>query len=395
MNKLMATTAVLAASATTAMAGGIDRNQAPISILFQDGRYAELSFSVANPQISGNYSPTLTALGGGVSSTGNMAKSYSSYSLGYKMPLTDQLDLALIINQPYGADASYTEGFYTGLEATWDSTAYTALLKYSINDRMSVYGGPRILQSSADIAIPVSLGAPASDPDGAAALGGGPLPGSIASDYTAVGEQATDYGYVVGAAYEIPDIALRVALTYQSAITHNFDTLETYTMLGLPGPTFTPVSANTETEVEMPQSLTLDFQTGVAAGTLVFGSVRWTEWTAWEVRTPAYESETGAEIVSFDNDTITYQLGVGRRLSEEWSVFGRVTYEESKGGISSRLAPTDGITSLGIGGVYTKDNMTVRAGMEFARLGDAEDSTATMFEDNTAVGFGLTLGYRY
>ncbi|MDA7426991.1 outer membrane protein transport protein [Primorskyibacter aestuariivivens] len=390
-------TAVMASFvASIASAGGIERARPAYNILFEDGNYAQFSFSQINADVSGDYSATAAFIGGS-SSTGDMSNVERQIGFGLKLQLTDRLDAAVLLSQPYGADAVYGRGFYEGLTAQWNSTAVDTVLKYQINERMSIYGGASLLTSSADIMIPVALGNIASDPDGPAALGGGPLPGSIVSDYAASSSTETDVGYVLGAAYEIPDIALRVALTYRSAITHDFDAQESYTQLTLPGgvPTFTPVNTTTDTSIEMPQSWTLDFQSGVAPKTLVFGSVKWTEWSKWEVRPGAYEAETGSDIVSFENDVFTYQLGVGRQVTENLSLFARVGHETKKGGTASRLSPTDGYTSVGFGGSYQLGQAKITAGIEHAWLGDAETSTPTDFTGNTATGFGLTVGFAF
>lgn len=396
MKRVLGTAALASFVAGMAHAGGIERSRPAYNILFEDGNYVQFSFSQTNADVSGDYSPTLTVAGGS-SSTGDMANTESQIGFGLKLQLSEQLDAAILFSQPYGADAAYGKGFYEGLTAQWNSTAVDTVLKYQINENMSVYGGASMLTSSADITIPVTLGNIASDPDGPAALGGGPRPGSIVSEYTASGARETDVGFVVGAAYERPEIAMRVALTYRSAITHEFDTTETYTQLTLPGgvPTFTPISTTGKTKVEMPQSVTLDFQSGVAPKTLVFGSVKWTEWTKWNVSPGAYEAETGGEIVSFDNDTFTYQLGVGRQITDNLSLFARVGHETKKGGTASRLSPTDGYTSVGFGGSYQMGQAKITAGIEHAWLGDAETSSNTEFTDNTATGFGITVGFSF
>jgi long-subunit fatty acid transport protein len=147
----------------------------------------------------------------------------------------------------------------------------------------------------------------------------------------------------------------------------------------------------------MPKSIALDFQSGIAKDTLLFGSIRWTEWSAWHVRPPRYFGAVGDEITGFDNDVLTYQLGVGRRLNENFAVFARIGYEKANGGDASRLAPTDGSRSIGIGGTYTKDNLKITGGIEYVKLGDATDSapTRTVFSGNDAIGFGVTVGIRF
>ena len=375
-----------------AQAGGIERARPADSILFEEGNYVQFSFSQTTPSVDGDY-PAI--LGGG--STGSMAEATQHIGFGLKMSLADRVDFAIVMSQPYAADASYGAGFYEGLTAEWRSTAVDLLVKYDVTDQVSVYGGPSVLSSSADINIPLTLANIASDPDGPLALGGGPQPGSIVSDYSASSSRETDLGFVLGAAFQIPEYAARVAMTYRSEIEHEFKADETYNQLSLPGgvPTVTPIATTTDTPITMPQSLTLDFQSGVAPKTLVFGSVKWTEWSKWSVSPGAYESETGSEITGFDNDTFTYQLGIGRQISDEFSVFARVGHESKKGGESSRLSPTDGYTSVGLGGSYTMGQAKITAGVEHAWLGDAETSSPTKFSDNTATGFGLTLGFAF
>ena len=243
---------------------------------------------------------------------------------------------------------------------------FAALLRYEATPSISVYGGLRYLHSKASIQIPAAL---------------------LRFNYTARGT-TEDLGYVVGAAFEKPEIALRVALTYESKITHAFATHET-------GAPFGPAGLDGTTEIEMPQTVSLDFQSGIAKDTLLFGAIRWSNWSVWKVRPPGYGGLTGQDITGFDNNVLSYQIGIGRRINENWSVFARASYEESKGGIASRLSPTDGQTSFGIGGSYTKDALKVTAGVEYVSLGDAVDGSGTQFSGNHAVGFGLSVGYHF
>ncbi len=421
MKKLATSVAAIALGAGAASAGGIERGNINYSLLFQSGNHIEFGASLVNPNVSGEYP---AALGGG--STGNMAKSYASLSASYKNQLSDNLDFGLFLNTPYGANALYTQGVYTGLAADWESKGTAAILKYRIGDRFSIFGGLRYVESTADIAIPellvrnsvgnyaTDLGAQAAQlaaDAGAAAVAGdlataaalgaeaaalgaeatrlgtaanplsNPL-GDPGMTYTATGEKRGDVGYVLGAAYEIPDIALRVALTWESGITHKFDTAEALTSLGING--------NGTTEVELPQSIALDFQTGIAQGTLLFGGIKWTEWSKWEVRTPAYESVTGGRVTGLDNDTVTYRLGLGRQFNETTSGFAQISYEASTGDVASRLAPTDGRISLGIGGQWQDENAKLRAGMEYVSLGDATDGSGVEFSGNSAIGVGMS-----
>lgn len=349
--------AALLLTTGAAHAGGIERSLLPYGILFEDGRVAVLSFSSVMPNVSGS-------LGG--LETGNMAQDYVRLAFAVKADLSDKLAFMVSFNQPYGADALYTAGAYTGLEAHWESTQVAALLKYQLGDRVSVYGGLRYVTSSAEIFIPAQMLGP---------LGA----------YTATTENDSQVGYLVGAAYEIPDIMLRVGLTYESAITHELATSESFTGVGA-GPVST-------TEIIMPQSVALDFQSGIAKDTLLFGSVRWTEWSKWHVSPALYFGTLGEEVTGFDSDVFSYQLGVGRRINDNFSVFARVGYEAATGDVASRLSPTDGMQSIGIGGSWSQNNIKVTGGVEYVKLGDAVDASGTVFSGNDALGLGLSVEF--
>src|SRR6056297_1351116 len=404
MTRMMTSVFALAVTAGAAQADGIERSTIDYGFLFTPNDQLQLSFSHVKPELSGKYTPELTAAGGGESDTGNMLTDYTNYGLAYKNDFTEKLTFGLFVNNPYGAGAEYTQGVYAGLTAEWDSDQVAVVGKYRLTDRVSVFAGARYVESQADIAIPdllvrsavgrnaQSIGAEAqalgaqAQTLGARAqtLGAAAQDFGTSMKYNASGSRVGDWGAILGVAYEIPDIALRVALSWQSEITHSFDTSESLAGLGID-------TDGGDTDVKMPQVFALDFQTGVAPGTLVFGQVKWTEWSKWEVRTPQYEDVTGGAVTGFDNDRTTWRLGVGRAFTDDLSGFAQVTYEAPNGDVTSRLAPRDGLVSLGVGGQYTMDNMTLRGGLEYAWIGDAEDASGVKFEDNTALGVGLSL----
>ncbi|MEJ6398214.1 outer membrane protein transport protein [Yoonia sp. 208BN28-4] len=406
MKKTTSAVAALLLTTTAASAAGIERGNNDYSVLFEDGNYAKLSYSTVRPSVSGDYGAVFGPFAG--TSTGTMSEDYSSIGASLKYGITPDLDIALFLNQPFGANALYPDGPYSGLGAQWDSNQVALVLKYQATPNISVYGGVRSIESNATIAIPDTLvrgglargaqaavaAATASGNPTAIAQANGALAGVVGAPagafaYDAKARADRQTSYIAGAAYEMPEIALRVALTYESGYTHSFDTTET--VLASPA-----TSGDSTTEIEMPQSVTLDFQSGVAANTLVFGSIKWSEWSVWEVRPAGYEALTrGQRVTGIDNDTFTYRLGVGRQFTDELSGFARVTYEASNGDPASRLAPTDGSTAIGIGGTYSFDDIEVTAGVEYVMLGDATDDSGTEFADNSAIGVGISIGYSF
>ena len=436
MTRLLTSALALAVAASAAHAGGIERSNIDYGFLFSENDKLQLSFSHVSPDVSGQYTDELTALGG-ERDTGNMANSYYNYGFAYKNVVNEQLTFGLYVNNPYGAASEYTQGVYSGLTADWDSDQVAVVGKYKLNDRVSVYAGARYVESNADIVIPdllvrnrvgtnaqnlggqaAALGAEAqslgAQAQAAAAAGDAALAQELGAQAAAVGAQAQalggraqvlgaaaqdfstsmeynaegkrvgDWGGILGVAYEIPDIALRVALTWQSEIEHTFSTSESIAGLGID-------ADGGDTTVVLPQSFALDFQTGVAPGTLVFGQVKWVEWSKWEVRTPEYEDVTGVEVTGFEGDRVTWTLGVGRQFSEELSGFAQVKYEPQDDNTVSRLAPRDGFVSFGVGGQYRMDNLTLRGGIEYVWVGEAEDASGVKFDDNDALGVGFSL----
>ena len=145
MKHYLATTAALALISGAASAGGIDRSGQGVNILFEEGTYMQLTYSHVSPDVNGSSA---------VGASNNVAQSYNYGSFGYKQKLTDRLDVALIVDQPFGAHILYADGPFSngglaGLPydatADIDSLAITGLLQYNFDNGFSVHGGVRAL----------------------------------------------------------------------------------------------------------------------------------------------------------------------------------------------------------------------------------------------------------
>lgn len=370
MKNVLNVGAALLLTTTAATAGGLDRSGQGVGIIFEDGNAAQLSFGSVMPSVTG----TATGLGLGGASSGNMAADYTQFSFGLKYDINEQFSFGLIFDQPYGADVDYGEAdgtYYTGpATADVDSNAITALLRYKLDGGFSVHGGLRYQTVSASVSKPT-------------------IPGG----YTLESEDSSANGYVVGVAYERPEIALRVALTYNSAITHDITATETCAVTAC---------ATATTSVDTPESFNLDFQTGIAEDTLLFGSIRHAKWTQFDYAPPGHAGLGQGSLQSYDNDTTAYSLGIGRRFNETWSGAVTVGYEDGTGGFAGDLAPTDGNTSLGLGATYTGEGYKVTGGVRYIWLGDADTehplidgATGSEFRDNSAVAAGLSVTYSF
>jgi long-subunit fatty acid transport protein len=371
----LTTAAVASLCAGAAQAGGIERTSQVVGIIFETGTYAELSFGYVDPSVSGvatAFSPTPGR------SSGNMVESYTLAGAAFRMDINDALSFGVIFDQPYGADVAYPAGtgyFAQGSTATFDSNALTAIARYEFAGNYDVFGGVRYQTVSAAAFIPFVS----------------PIPG-VTPPYQANGERDGGVGWLIGAAYEIPDIALRIALTYNSSIEHQLNTSESSVL----GP-----SVST-TQVDTPQSVNLDFQTGVAQDTLLFGAVRWVDWSEFDISPEDYAILTnGGSLVSYDSDTTTFVLGLGRRLNEQWTVSGRVAYEAPTGGFASNLGPTDGQTTVALAAQYTVGQTEISGGVSYTDIGNADTTlgrtgrAASNFSGNSAWGAGIRIGYSF
>lgn len=380
MRKTALIAAGLVAAAGTAQAGGIDRSGQPVGIIFETGRYAEFSLGSVAPVVSGTQTLTLSAQSTAGARSGDMAGGYQLYSFGYKQDFGKALSGALIYDQPWGADVNYPAAsslpayYAQGSTARFKSSALTGILKYTTPGHFSVYGGLRYETVSANANIPFITKTP-----------------GVTAPYTADGAKNGAFGYLFGAAWEKPEIAARIALTFQSKIHHKLDTHET---------SFAGV-LNSTTTINTPKSLTLDAQTGVAPNTLLFGSVRWVDWKHFDISPAMYKMLTsGGSLVAYDKSTISYTIGLGHKFDEHWAASVSLGYEPKSKGFASNLGPTDGYQSIALGGSYTEGNVKISAGIRYVKIGSAQTTldgvhAAGDFSGNHALAVGVKVGVTF
>ena len=377
--KIKTVVAVLLATTSMATAGGMDRATTGTSTLFEKGSYADLSYASTAPSIGPNAN-LLLGLAGGM----NVTQSFTTTQFSFKTDLNDKLSVAISSNNnPFGVDVDYDDfatggGAYAGitsLRANLGSTAVTSMARYKITDRVSAIAALKYqtVSGTADVSVPLS------------AASGGAVDGDVSLT------RASDTNFIVGASYEIPEIALRVVGTYESEAT--FD----------PSVIAETIGANTGPgQIKTPEVLMLEFQSGVAANTLVFGSIRHAKWEDAQVKMSA--AYGNAQLSDFDNST-TYTLGVGRKFSDSFSASLSASVDTGDGDDASLLAPTGRSTAISLGGKYTLNNgMAISGGVSHrvynsatwygndSELGGGDDVT---FGDNSVTTLGMKLSVSF
>ncbi|HCM31696.1 outer membrane protein transport protein [Acinetobacter radioresistens] len=444
--KTLSTAMILAMlPATGVFAAALDRSGQSISAFLQPGNYFEAGISVLDPDVSGREAGSSTTR----RDIGDMAGDYYFPSAALKLQLTDNFSFGLIYDQPFGADAEYTGnnifvanptdpilgtlpittadvGGVTGdTKVEVDTQNISMIFGFQPNENFNIYGGP-VYQSV----------------KGSVSLRGRAY--SLYNGYDANMKESSDIGWLAGAAFQIPDIALKASVTYRSEIEHDVNSSESITIadnlssltpgqlggllgsLGPSGAALAPVLqqaliANAQegkTKITTPQSVNLDFQSGIMANTVAFANVRWVNWKDFSIRPykfgqvsevvgklPQVNRPNGFNLVEYSDDQWSATVGVGRKLSEQWAGNVSVGWDSGAGNPVSTLGPTEGYWNVGLGLQFSPaPNYFIAGGVKYFMLGDAKAQTGAQagsdvyvaeFEDNDAWAYGLKIGYRF
>lgn len=369
----IATLALALGAASFAQGAGIEQAvPSTTRVLFEEGSYAEFAIAYTDPHQSaeGAVVPTLFGPIPVSGQTGDVFEPFWNFSAAWKTDLAQKASFALIIDQPYGADTTYgTDPFappvfsYDGTSADVDTLQFTGVLAYDVRADVKLFGGLRALRSTARADVPFI------SPPGAA-------------PYSVVSDPEWGFGYLVGAAYSRPEIGLRVSLSYTSDVKIDYGVEEFGTVRG-------------HTDVTYPQSLTLDVQTGITPKTLLFGSVRWVDWSEFDISPPQYVDLVGQPLVAYDGDWYTYTLGLGRQFTDRLAGAFSLSYEPDVGGELMTLGPYDGRT-LGTASLsYDFVRFSVTGGLTYGKLGDTSNPLLTEYNDGSVWGAGLRIGYSF
>lgn len=369
--------AALMPLAPPAAASGIDRSGQGLGPLFEPGDHLELAYAHIAPRVKGQ------DVTGGAS--GDTVSAHAIASLAAKFDLNEKLSLAMVLDQPYGARLHYRQSspLLGGTRVDEISHALLGLLRYRVTPSFSVHGGLRLQESSATIDL------------------GGLAYGSV-DGYRVRFEENLAASWVAGAAYEIPEIALRVAATYHGATRHTLATTETGPAIDPDGagplPALRLLDGRSHTRISTPAALNLDAQTGIAPGTLLFGQVRWVEWSEFRVDPARFVAVTGAGLIDLQ-DTRSYTLGLARRFDGRWTGALALSYEARHDGYNSPLSPVNGRRGIMLAAIRTAGKLKLTAGITYMKLGDAELETGTpdtlraRMSGNSLLGLGLKVGW--
>ena len=381
LNKIYSAILLSTLPLTPALAAGLDRSGQSIAAFLQPGNYAEAGISVLDPKVQSNQLKV-----------NDMAEDYYFPSAAIKVQATEHISIGLLYDQPFGAESLYPSNnpvFGANGEATQvevETHNLSALIGYQPTENWNFYAGPVYQTVKGNVSL-----------RGTAY--------SLLSGYNIDLKEDDAFGWLAGAAYQIPEIALKAAITYRSEIKHELDTTETSNVY-IPSYGIDLRSMTSQTEVVTPQSVNLDFQTGIAKDTLAFANLRWVHWDQFAVSPAALASASklakgkAQNLIDYSDDQISATVGVGHKFTSKWSGSASVGWDSGAGNPVTTLGPVEGFWSVGLGGQYSPaENYFIQAGVKYFWLGDATARTGTTdvgeFEDNYALGYGLKIGYRF
>lgn len=396
--------------ATGVFAAALDRSGQSISAFLQPGNYFEAGLSVLDPTVEGK-STTAT----GSQSISDMGDDYTFYNAALKLQLTDYLSFGLIYDQPFGADAEYQDStlFTNGAGNTKvevDTQNISMLFGVQPIKNVNLYAGG-VYQT-----VKGSVQLRGAGYGGINAFGG----------YNADIQEDSAAGWLVGAAYQIPEIALKAAVTYRSEIKHKVNVDESSVGAIAPGslapilnnPAVIGKPATGSTDITTPQSVNLDLQTGIMANTVAFANVRWVNWKDFAIRpyafgiasniagaSPTINKPNGFDLVAYTDDQWSINTGIGRKLNDQWAGNVSVGWDSGAGNPVTTLGPTEGYWNVGVGVQYSPaPNYFIAGGVKYFWLGDAKaqsgaqfntDNYLADFTSNNAIAYGMKIGYKF
>lgn len=329
---MMATVAVLLGT-TAASAGGLERGGYNIDLLFDPSTYAaEAAATYVNPQreldnvVDINTGVTSGNLNGRPNDGIGDTEGYWVPRIGVKAGFGDSVDCMADYSQPWGAHAkpgSNWAGANDNIETKIESDNYAATCSYKWDmgqGQFRVIGGAFYQEVGGFKERLVTDLSPF----------GSPLSGVGRLDL-----EGSGWGWRTGVAYEIPEYALRASLVYNSAV--DLDNLGgtidlTNTLLPTAGGFVPGTKYNVSSFASMPDSLELKLQTGVAPGWLVFGSVKWTDWSQLQVIQVTADDTSDPRNLPTSLDLLyrdgwTISGGVGHKFNDQWSGAVSLTWD--------------------------------------------------------------------
>lgn len=367
-----------------------------VGVFFDQPWGADVEFKGTNDFVNGTLTPKDVIDTGVAAQTAlKAAQTAGAESKANPTDTTLAYKAATALRTAQQAGAAYNLAKYAtqhpneGTNVSVDSKNFTGLVgvKFGEKNNWQVYGGPVLQKLEGEVHL---RGKAYNSTQG----------------YDGIFAQSTGYGWMAGLAYSKPEIALKAALTYRSDIDHDTVAYESMPATG--------ESGTYDMTITTPKSVNVDFQTGLNPTTLLTAKLRWVPWSDFSIKPPLYNATTkkatgadfkplypnGLNLIDYSDDGWAAEVGLGKKLSNQWAVSGSVGWDSGAGDPTTTLGPVEGHWNVGLGAKYNvTPEVAVSAGVKYLMFGDAKSKIPNGdlvgdFQDNDAWIYGLRLTYQ-
>lgn len=354
-------------------AGGIERGGYDIDLLFDPAPFAteaEATYvmperKLKNAVDTNPFDGTVTGM-----SSAHDSESYWVPRIGVKAQIVQGVDCMADYSQPWGAHTAPGQwnGAQSNMETEIKSDNYAATCSYKMD------AGKGQLRFIGGVFYQEVYGFKES------------LVSPLVPNFGGTGRvdlSSSGWGWRAGLAYEIPEIALRASLVYNSQV--KLDNLKGELDLTNVGGPVIPIYG----EASMPDSVEMKLQSGIAPGWLAFGSIKWVNWSvlqsipicsqatkgiaACTTTSPIPVKWTSLDLMYRDGWTVT--TGIGHKFNEQWSGAVQIAWDR---GTSHGYGSQSDTWTLGGGVAYTPSpNIEVRLAGAVGVLTSGHSGTLT------------------
>lgn len=312
-----------------------------------------------------------------------------------KWRLNPQISAGLLFDQPYGIKLNYDYSpesilGHEQLEAIniqLKSRNITALMGYQPTERWNIYSG-LAYQSFA----------------GHLNLFGQSF--YVFNGYSVELKSDDSVGWLTGISYQIPEIAFRANLIYRSEINHKNQAEESLPLSG-------SIVSDT-TKITTPQSVNLDFMSAVSMHNLIYGSVRWVDWSDFKIKPNGFNqiiqpylaylpALADFNLIDYQSDQWSAKIGIAQKLNERTFASLETVWDSGSDNPASTINPANGYHGLGTGFRYQfTPNNFFSGGIYYLRFrpSKADNNTITLNSISTldhkeAWAYGIKIGHYF
>jgi len=349
-------------AATSATAGGFDNTDRNFDIIYGDSNIITTQYGQTAVPMKANINKVQRAqtsvaeANAKVVGSGEVIGDHIRPQIGFRYQLAKGVTCAAKVEQPFATKISFADDQYAyiktnsnglpidangnptadpsnmatagaPIDTRYESESFTMACGYTMalsQGQITAFAGPKIQRVSGffnqDLTpSPTDLGE--------------------ADNLTVELDGGTEFGYVAGMAYEIPEIALRASFLYHSQV--DYDAKGSITAK-IPGAVSFSTTGTARTFT--PQTLELALKSGLAENTLGFIKMRWSEYSKLSTLnvtgddsktidgsqfTIAQANQASGNLLDplinpglemFTNDTFDYTIGIGQRISDQLSL---------------------------------------------------------------------------